>query len=71
MLLYAPGWMQLIHLLVADILWIATILLVVFEAEERFVGLEQAPPPLGEASLKRPLRFLDGTEAKTSDCGHG
>ena len=35
-LLYAPGWMQLIHLLVADILWIATILLVVFEAEEAF-----------------------------------
>ena len=28
--------MQLIHLLVADILWIATILLVVFEAEEAF-----------------------------------
>ena len=35
-LLYAPGWMQLIHLLVADILWIAAVLLVVFEAEASF-----------------------------------
>lgn len=35
-ILYAPGWMQLIHLLVADVLWIAAVLLVVFEAEECF-----------------------------------
>ena len=55
-LLYAPGWMQLIHLLVADILWIATILLVVFEAEEAFRRADRALPRLREASLKRPLR---------------
>ena len=51
-LLYAPGWMQLIHLLVADILWIAAVLLVVFEAEAAFLRGEEAQSSFGNTSAE-------------------
>ena len=50
-LLYAPGWMQLIHLLVADILWIAAVLLVIFEAEASFRRGTDPQPVVGTSSV--------------------
>ena len=43
-LLYAPGWMQLVHLLAADILWIVTVVMVVLLAEDEAAqaGLDKA-----------------------------
>ncbi len=42
--LLAPIWMQLIHLLIADIVWIAVVLMVLETAGVRATGGELAPP---------------------------
>lgn len=47
--LLAPIWMQLVHLLIADVLWIAVVLLVCEEL--RAPSLISDTPPLGHARL--------------------
>lgn len=49
LVLLAPGWLQLVHLLVADLVWIAFVLLGAAALGE--AGAEQASGPHGEGAL--------------------
>jgi len=44
--LLAPVWMQLVHLVIADVLWIAVVLLVCEEVKAGVPARRQEMPPL-------------------------
>jgi heme A synthase len=49
LLLLAPVWLQLIHLLLADLVWIALVLLAAYTLQEsREAGIHPRPQPLGQ-----------------------